>query len=246
LTVCIAAAILENYAGGSRMAPIVMTVRVAPRCFGVAASCAAIGAAIIFSPSPSAASFVDLGAEGGVLKRSLSDVDYKTGFVWQLHGELTFFPFLMMGPYATFASSTPQIASSDSASSIDFRTIGLRVKLKIPVSDSFAPYGVVGAGWAHATFPDQVIKFCEPPLPACIQKTVPSATANFAEFLVGAGVMWNFASPLALTGEFDWRPTVGYKNDVYERQIQTKELSAPDPGRNGVAWVGLFGLAVSF
>jgi hypothetical protein len=182
--------------------------------------------------------------QGGVLKRSLSDIDYNTSFAWQLHGELSFFPLLMMGPYATFTSATPEISSTPNPSSISFRTIGLRIKLKIPVGDSFFPYGVAGVGWAHANFPDQVLTVC-PQAPACIQTTVPSATANFAEFLVGGGAMWQFAAPFALTAELNWRPTTGYKNDVYERQVQSKQTTAPDPGRNGVAWVGFLGLAFS-
>jgi hypothetical protein len=210
----------------------------------LAASIAIAGMMMLW-PSRSDA-FIDAGIDVGALKRSLSDVDYKTSFAWQLHGELTFFPLLMMGPYATFTSATAEVGTSGTSSSIAFRTIGLRVKLKIPVADTFALYGVAGAGWAHANFPDQVLTFCQPPLPACIQKTVPSATANFAEFLVGGGGMWTFSSPLALSAEFNWRPTTGYKNDVYERQVQSKELSAPDPGRNGVAWVGLIGVAVTF
>jgi hypothetical protein len=90
-----------------------------------------------------------------------------------------------------------------------------------------------------------VVTVCDPALPACIQRTLPNATANFAEFIVGGGVMWVFANPLALSAEFNWRPTTGYTNDVYERQIQARDTNAPDPSRNGVAWVALFGLEIS-
>ena len=80
--------------------------------------------------------------------------------------------------------------------------------------------------------------------PSC-QVTLPSATANFAEFLVGGGVMWTVAAPLALTAEFNWRPSAGYTNDVYEKQAQSQQTTAPDPSRNGVAWAGLFGIALT-
>jgi len=57
--------------------------------------------------------------------------------------------------------------------------------------------------------------------------------------------MWTFAAPFAVTGEFNWRPTAGYTNDVYENQVQSRQTTAPDPSRNGVAWVGLLGLELT-
>jgi hypothetical protein len=78
-----------------------------------------------------------------------------------------------------------------------------------------------------------------------LQTRVPSATANFAEFVLGAGFMLQLAKPLAFTAEFNWRPSTGYKNDIYEQQIQAQSTGAPDPSRNGAAWVGLFGLALT-
>ena len=200
---------------------------------------------VLLWPSRSDASIFDLGLQGGVLSRSLSDIDYKSSFVWQIHGEMMFFPFLMAGPYATFTSAAADLSGSETPSKIDFRTLGMRLKLKIPVTDSIAPFGVAGVGWAHANFPDQVVTVCDPALPVCGSKTLPNATANFAEFIVGGGLMWTFAKPFAITGEFNWRPTTGYTNDVYERQVQTKDTTAPDPSRNGVAWVGLLGLELT-
>jgi opacity protein-like surface antigen len=203
-----------------------------------------VAGAVVLWPSRSEASIIDLGVAGGVLKRSLSDVDYNTSFAWQLQAEMTFFPFLMAGPYATFTSSSASIASNDTPSKIDFRTIGAHLKLKIPVTDSIAPFGVAGVGWAHADFPNQAVAVCNSMIPSCTVR-LPSATANFAEFVVGGGIMWNVAGPLALTGEFDWRPTAGYTNDVYEQAKSQQMTTPPDPGRNGVAWVGLFGIALT-
>jgi opacity protein-like surface antigen len=203
-----------------------------------------VAAGLALWPSRSEANIIDLGVQGGILKRSLSDVDYNSSFAWQLHAEMTFFPFLMAGPYATFTSSTAEIGTGETGSKIDFRTIGARFKLKIPVTDSIAPFGVAGVGWAHANFPDQVVTFCNSTVTMC-SIALPNATANFAEFLVGGGVMWTIAGPLAVTGEFNWRPTTGYTNDVYERQAQARQTTAPDPARNGVAWVGLLGIELT-
>jgi len=204
-----------------------------------------LGGAVALLPARSEASIFDLGVQGGVLSRSLSGIDYKPSFAWQLHGEMTFFPFLMAGPYVTFTSATAELAGGDTPSKIDFRTLGVRFKLKTPVTDTIAPYGLFGVGWAHANFPDQVVTVCDPRLSGCVSKTVLNATANFAEFIVGGGVMWTVAAPLALTAEFNWRPTAGYSNDVYEQQVQSMQTTAPDPSRNGVAWVGLLGIALT-
>ena len=200
-----------------------------------------LAAAGVLVVSRADASAVDLTVSGGFVKRSLSDTNYNTGFTWQLNGDLTFFPMLMMGPYVAFASTTPDITG---ASSISFRTIGARVKLKIPLPGPVQPFGVAGAGWAHGDFPDQTLQVCTNG--TCITRTVPSATANFAEFLVGGGLIWTPAAPLAFTAEFNWRPTTGYTNDTYENAIQSGQTSAPSPSRNGVAWVGLLGVGLSF
>lgn len=200
-----------------------------------------LAAAGTLAASRADASAVDLTLSGGFVKRSLSDTSYNTGFTWQLNGDLTFFPMLMLGPYIAFSSSTPDISG---ASSISFRTIGARVKLKIPLPGPVEPFGVAGAGWAHGDFPDQTLQVCSNG--TCITRTVPSATANFAEFLVGGGLMVTAAGPLVFTAEFNWRPTTGYTNDTYENAIQSGQTSAPSPSRNGVAWVGLLGVGLSF
>src|SRR5689334_23936962 len=113
--------------------------------FGVLVSSFVAGA-VAFWPSRSDASIIDLGVQGGILKQSLSEVDYNTSFAWQLQAEMTFFPFLMAGPYATFTSSSATIGTGETPSKIDFRTIGAHFKLKIPVTDSIAPFGIAGVG----------------------------------------------------------------------------------------------------
>jgi hypothetical protein len=184
---------------------------------------------------------IDLTASGGFAKRSLADVSYNTGFTWQLNGDIGFIPMLMIGPYIAFASATPDI---NGATSISFRTVGARAKLKIPLPGPVQPFGVAGAGWSHGDFPDQKLEICINGV--CSTRTLPSATANFAEFLVGGGLIWVPAPPLAITAEFNWRPCAGYTNDVYESQIQSGSTATPEPSRNGVSWVGLLGLGLSF
>jgi opacity protein-like surface antigen len=205
-----------------------------------------VGASLILAAAGTlvatpADAFVDLTASGGFVKRTLGGIDYNTGFIWQLNGDLAFFPMLMMGPYIAFASTSPDVTG---ATSVSFRTLGARVKLKIPLPGPIQPFGVAGVGWAYGDFPNQVVTICSND--QCRQQSVPNATANFAEFLVGGGLIWVPVAPLAFTAEFNWRPTTGYTNDVYEKQLQSGSTSAPEPSRNGSAWVGLLGIGLSF
>jgi len=216
---------------------------------GVAAAMCVAGVA----EKKASASLIDIGAEAGVQKRNLSDTNYKTAFAWQLHAEFALLPpIIMVGPYLTMQTAKPDNAqtSGGDVSSNSFRTIGARAKVKIPIPGGFTPYGVIGAGWVHADFPDQSITKC-PPAPAqCppitpITVKLPNLTANFVEFVIGGGLLIDLAGPLALSLEFNWRPTTGYKNDTYEKQLQSNDPSkAPDPSRNGYSWTAMAGLAI--
>ena len=218
-------------------------------------ACAALafGVATFGGEHRAQASFIDAGIEAGIAKRSLAGTDYKTGFAWQLHAELALIPpILMVGPFVTFASSKPDI--SGDPSSVPFRTIGLRAKLKIPIPGGFKPYGVAGIGWSHADFADvQVcgnINISGVAASGC--RAFPNANANFVEMILGAGFMIDIAGPLAFTAEFNWRPATGYKNDEYQKAVDAAQAnngaapsSRPDPSRNGVVYTVMGGLALS-
>ena len=97
----------------------------------------------------------------------------------------------------------------------------------------------------HGDFPNQVLSKCDPSGLSCLQTTVPSATANFAEFVLGAGFMLQLAKQLAFTAEFNWRPSTGYKNDIYENRFRRKAPAPPtEPQRRGLGRF-LFGLALT-
>jgi hypothetical protein len=210
----------------------------------------AITAAAVFTASErdAKASFIDVGAQAGVMGRSLAGTSYKPSFNFQLHADLALIPpILMLGAYANGIPFGGKMKpdSPIATESINFQGGGLRAKLKIPIPGSFTPYALAGVGYVHANFPDQTLQVCAPGTTTCASRTVPSATANFVEFVLGAGFMIELAGPLALTVEGAWRPTTGYKNDTYEQQIQQQSTSAPSPSRNGSAWSIHGGLAIS-
>ncbi len=215
-----------------------------------AGSLALVAAAATVTDERSAsASFIDAGIEAGVQKRSLSDTNFKAGFAWQLHAELALLPpILMLGPYATFAKATPDVAI-DGLPGVSFTTVGLRAKLKIPIPGGFKPYAVAGMGYVRGSFPDYSASVCVPGTTNCATRALPNANANFVEFVLGAGFQVDLAGPLALTAEFNWRPTTGYHNDDYQRSLAGAQTSGsaatPEPSRNGVSYTGMLGLMLS-
>lgn len=222
-------------------------------------------------PATAAASIIDIGGQAGGVRRNLSDTNYKTGFGWELHGEFAMLPpILMVGPYFGMHTLEPD-SKLPNPQKIDFRTIGVHAKLKIPLPGGFRPYGLIGIGWVHGNFPDLVVDLpaVPPPLPP-VDKTVvcvspaspdksknacdiPSATANFVEIKIGGGLMIQLGDFIALNFEVTWRPTTGYKNDTYENALQGQvgqqskpTSSLPPPGRNGYAFTGMGGLQLTF
>lgn len=225
--------------------------------------------AVVAVPVAASASIIDVGAQAGVVRRNLSDTNYKTGFAWELHGELAMIPpILMVGPYFGMATLEPD-STLPALKKITFRTIGAHAKLKIPLPGGIRPYGLVGIGWVHGDFPDLVVDLpsvagvtpdkntvCVSPAspnPTKAACNIPSATANFVEFKFGAGLMIQLGDFVALNFEGAWRPTTGYKNDTYENALQgqvgqqskpTNQL--PQPERNGYSFTGMAGLQLTF
>ena len=204
---------------------------------------AGAGAALLL-PARAEASLVDSGAQGGIEKRSLADTSYNTGFVWQLNADLTFFPLLMMGPYITLRELDPRYRGRGGVEHQLSHHRGSRETRKSPSPATSSRSRWRGPDGRTAISPTRCSSSAtRTRVPS---KTLPNATANFAEFLLGGGVLWEAAGPLTFSLELNWRPTTGYKNDVYEQQAQSQSTTAPEPSRNGAAWVGMLGIGVSF
>lgn len=218
----------------------------------VVAVATALGGAMATEHEASAA-FFEVGGEAGVLQRSLADTRYKPDFAWQVHAEIAFIPsILMVGPYFGMQTAVPEIPNATSPRSVDFRSMGARAKVRLPLGGPIIPYGLIGVGWVHGNFPDQQVPLCTTVSGQQVcagQTTMPSATANFVEIPVGVGLAFQLADEVALTIEGDWRPTVGYKNDAYEQAIAKAQATGttqpPPPGRNGWAFSAMAGIALT-
>lgn len=200
------------------------------------------------STRDASASFIDIGVQGGVSSRTLADVKYKPAFNFQMHADLALIPpILMLGAYVSGVpfggQAYPAAGQGVDADGVNFRTFGLRAKLKIPIPGGFTPYGIAGVGLVNASFPDVKIQKCVGQI-GCVEKTVPNANNYFAEFVIGVGALIKLAGPLHLTLEGAWRPTTGYKNEDYDKAMETQKQ--PAPSRTGSSWTFHGGLAISF
>lgn len=223
---------------------------------GAIATAMALGGAAATEQRAEAA-FFEIGGDAGVLRRSLAGTQYKTDFAWQAHAEIAFIPsILMVGPYFGMQTATPEVLNKDGTSqkSVNFRSLGVRAKVRLPTGGPFVPYGTIGVGWVHGNFPDQFVQLCTTyagvqicdPTP----RQVPNATANFVEIPVGVGLTIQLAKEFALNFEGTWRPTVGYHNDAYETAAKNAEttgsLQPPPPSRNGYAFAATGGFSLTF
>jgi opacity protein-like surface antigen len=224
---------------------------------GVVAAAMTI-AGVVSTERDADAALVDVGLEGGLQKRNLGDTDYNWAAVIQAHADIALLPpFLMMGVYGGIQPTTSPINENIPLSSVHFYTIGARAKFTIPIPGPTDAYLIGGVGYVHGDFPDQTIipcatvagmRVCDP----AAAQTVPNASANFVEFVLGAGLSLEIVDPVKLTLEVNYRPTVGYKNDVYEQQISKAEATMmtptlpPPPGSNGHSIVALAGIQLAF
>src|SRR5690349_14684753 len=97
-----------------------------------------------------AEAMINVGAEGGLVKRTADDPgNLKLGFGYGLHGELDLIPLLKVGPYYLHYE-----LSSDSPFSFDaaFNTLGLRGRFFLPIPGSYKPYAFAGLGYSWVSY----------------------------------------------------------------------------------------------
>jgi hypothetical protein len=207
------------------------------------------------------ASVMDISAEAGIEKRSLSTTDYANSPFGQLNLELGLVPGLLyIGPYFNYAQLRPLLTTKDNVdvpSTSKFYGYGLRARINIPLDLPITPYGVFGVGGVHTDFPDQTVQICSPStvvagqtIPSqCGSEKLPASTANFVELTFAAGLRIDLSDTVRLIAEAAWKPTFGYQNDAWEvaahNSTTSGSINTPPPGRNGYALTASGGLMIS-
>jgi hypothetical protein len=169
-------------------------------------SCAVLALALFFAPKRAEA-LVNVGAEGGIVKRSAdSPANLKLGLGYGLHGELDLFPLLKVGPYYLHY----ELSGADSPVSTAFNTLGLRARLTLPIPGSYKPYAFAGIGytWANYTLPAVA------PLPAI------DNSGHFLETPLGAGLAYEVVEIFQLSLDFAFRPGFSFGGDAFNNADQ--------------------------
>jgi opacity protein-like surface antigen len=184
-------------------------------------SIVSVALAVLAVPQ-TAAAFLNVGAEGGVVKRSAdSPNNLKLGVGYGLHGELSLLPLIKFGPYYLHyelsSADRPALAASDAV----FNTFGLRARLTLPIPGGVQPYGYVGAGYTWVNY-----------APA-----LGDQRGHFIETPLGVGLAHDFVEIFQLSLDFAWRPGFGFGGDAYDGVLQA---SRPSSG-----WSLMLGLALN-
>jgi opacity protein-like surface antigen len=166
----------------------------------------------LFLWSHRAQAFVNVGAEAGVFKRSAdAPNNLKLGFGYGLHGEITFFPLIKVGPYFVhYELSGDNPLGSDAT----FNTLGLRARLMLPIPGSIKPYGYVGAGYTWMSYgPPRFSDLNNP------------ASARFIEIPIGLGLAYEPLPLLQISLDAAYRPGVSFGGNAFDLGVKT-----PDSG----------------
>jgi hypothetical protein len=169
----------------------------------------------------SAHALVNVGAEGGLVKRSAdSPNNLKLGLGYGAHAELDLLPLLKLGPYylhyALSSADAPAVGAADAT----FNTVGLRARLILPIPGTIKPYGYVGAGYTWDSY----------------ALTGGDRSGHFMETPIGVGVADEIIEIFHLSLDFAYRPGLAFGGDAYD----TFNVSHPSSG-----WSLMLGLALN-
>jgi hypothetical protein len=169
----------------------------------------------------SAHALVNVGAEGGIVKRSAdSPNNLKLGFGYGAHAELDLLPLLKLGPYylhyTLSSADSPAVGAADAT----FNTVGLRARLILPIPGSIKPYGYVGAGYTWDSY----------------AQAGGDRTGHFMETPIGVGVADEIIEIFHLSLDFAYRPGLAFGGDAYD----TYKIAQPSSG-----WTLMLGLALN-
>jgi opacity protein-like surface antigen len=172
-----------------------------------------IVAALAFFLAPKRANaMINVGAEGGIVKRSAdSPFNLKLGIGYGAHGELDLFPLLKLGPYYLHYELSSADKPAFGAADATFNVLGLRARLTLPIPGSYKPYAFAGVGYTWVNYTP-------------VGTTVPaggvtvsqeSVGGHFFETPLGVGIAYEVIEIFQLSLDAAWRPAFGFGGDAY-------------------------------
>ena len=162
--------------------------------------------------------FINVGPEAGLVKRSAdSPGNMKVGLGYGAHAELDMLPLLKAGPYylhyaLSSADESIPLPSGPSLWGADatFNTLGLRVRLILPVPGTFKPYAYVGAGYSWALY----------------MQNSGDHTGHFLETPIGIGIADEIAEIFHLSLDVAYRPGLAFGGDAYDAPLNVSHPSS--------------------
>jgi hypothetical protein len=178
----------------------------------------AVAAALVVSATPRTASALggELGINGGPLLRTSTDLGKTYGaFAGISFSDSVPLHFDVYYSHQEFVLSARTNEGTIRRPDID--VIGGRFRVQIPASSRLFPYGAIGLGYAHISYPGVVTQpstnISNGPTQRVIQRT-----GGFAELPVGLGLGIRVAKALRVNIEGMFRPGFAFGGDAYKNQ----------------------------
>jgi opacity protein-like surface antigen len=156
----------------------------------------------------SASALINVGAEGGMIKRSAdSPSNLKLGLAYGVHGEVSLLPLIKVGPYYLHydlsSADSPDPRSADAV----FNALGLRARFTLPIPGSYKPYAYAGAGYTWASY----------------RALIGDQSGHFIETPLGVGLAYEVVEIFQLSLDWAYRPAFGFGGDAYEGALRAAE-----------------------
>src|SRR5258706_3571823 len=147
-----------------------------------------------------AKAFINVGAEGGIVKRTAdAPNNLKAGIGYGLHAELDMLPLIKVGPYYLHYELSSADALPGAADAV-FNTFGLRARLMLPIPGSIKPYGYAGIGYTAVNY----------------SPGLGDRRGRFFETPLGAGLAYEVLPIFQLSLDAAYRPAFAFGGDAFD------------------------------
>jgi hypothetical protein len=181
--------------------------------------------------SPRAEAGMNIGAEGGFVKRSAdAPSNLRLGLGYGFHAEVDAGPWLEIGPYFLHAQLSADVATQ-SPYDATVEAAGLRARVLFPTAGA-KPYAYAGLGygWIEYRGSPYNILWCDAGCPP-----LPPPSGHMFEVPLGAGVAIDLSKWFQMYTDVALRPAFGFGGDAF--------TGAPAHAPPGMGWSFMMGVA---